>query len=240
MAINKFLNLDTGETTEVGGGLVEITYAELKKLRDESKLNPGTNYVITDYECTTTTQGTISAGHKFDIIVIADSENTLNENARARKHEGDTYFAECNLNAWELKYCLDNDIDRFDWADEVNGKGVIYYMKDEHRNEAPYDFKNICYPFKKGFLYEQWGSSFQFERYPELDTVTGGVNYYAFKSDITPTAWSDNLCYLKEETPSWNSKIYNSGFSDIVSIDCSTKYFVSRLAVPLPIAIASI
>lgn len=28
---------------------------------------------------------------------------------------------------------------------EVGGKGVIYYMKDEWNNEAPYDFKNIVY-----------------------------------------------------------------------------------------------
>jgi hypothetical protein len=31
---------------------------------------------------------------------------------------------------------------RFEWATE-KGKGVIYYMKDEWGNEAPYDFKNI-------------------------------------------------------------------------------------------------
>ena len=46
-----------------------------------------------------------------------------------------------NMNAWELKYCLDNDKELFNWAD-TNGKGVIYYMRDEFGNEAPYDFKN--------------------------------------------------------------------------------------------------
>jgi hypothetical protein len=48
-----------------------------------------------------------------------------------------------NLSAWELKYCLDNDTSKFAWADAGSGKGVIYYMKDEHGNECPYDFKNI-------------------------------------------------------------------------------------------------
>ena len=52
-----------------------------------------------------------------------------------------------NMNAWELKYCLDNDKALFDWAD-TNGKGVIYYMKDEFGNEAPYDFKNIKFERK--------------------------------------------------------------------------------------------
>ena len=59
----------------------------------------------------------------------------------------DTYedvdYRSAKLNAWEIKYSLDNDIDRFEFADAENGKGVIYYMKDEFNNEAPYDFKNI-------------------------------------------------------------------------------------------------
>lgn len=55
----------------------------------------------------------------------------------------DDYFKYANLGAWEIKYCLDNDETRFVWADEENGKGVIYYMKDEFNNECSYDFKNI-------------------------------------------------------------------------------------------------
>ena len=51
-----------------------------------------------------------------------------------------------NMNAWELKYCLDNDNSRFVWADITEtGRGVIYYMKDEYGNECPYDFKNIMF-----------------------------------------------------------------------------------------------
>lgn len=136
------------------------------------------------------------------------------------------YFANSNLAAWELKYCLDNDTDRFAWTlegqvitnvdsansygspllrqpdfdgkgsgpqtfyyawgvtadledgDSTNfvyskteslsngdivffdgagfsvevssGKGVIYYMKDEHGNECPYDFKNIQFKRLQG------------------------------------------------------------------------------------------
>ena len=57
----------------------------------------------------------------------------------------DPWFDYNNLNAWTLKYSLDNDTDRFAWADTENGKGVIYFMRDEFGNEAPYDFKNIMY-----------------------------------------------------------------------------------------------
>lgn len=122
-----------------------ITYSELKSKRDNGGLVPGKHYRITDYVTTTAQESTQSAGHQFDVVVLALDESTLSENAHAMLHDGDTYFSTNNadLSAWELKYCLDNDTDRFAWADSVNGKGVIYYMKDEWNNECPYDFKNI-------------------------------------------------------------------------------------------------
>ena len=122
-----------------------VTYSELKSKRDNGGLVPGKHYRITDYVTTTVQENTQSAGHQFDVVVLALDESTLSENAHAMLHDGDTYFSTNNaeLGSWELKYCMDNDTDRFAWADSVNGKGVIYYMKDEWNNECPYDFKNI-------------------------------------------------------------------------------------------------
>ena len=120
---------------------VTVSYQELVELRSRNKLVPGKQYRITDYTCTTTQSNTRSANHPFDIIVTADSESTLNEEARAIQHTGDSYFSGCDLNAWKIWYCIDND--RFVWADETNGKGVIYRMIDEWNNDCPYDFKNI-------------------------------------------------------------------------------------------------
>jgi hypothetical protein len=58
-------------------------------------------------------------------------------------HEGDTYFANNKLSEWVVKYDINNDTTKYQWADTTNGKGVIYYMKDEFDNECAYDFKNI-------------------------------------------------------------------------------------------------
>jgi hypothetical protein len=127
-----------------------VTYAELKALRDAGGLLAGRKYRITDFVTTSVQAETRSAGHAFDIIVVADDESTLNENARAILHKGDTYFADCKLSAWELKYCLDNDTNRFAWADAANGKGVVWWMKDEWDNECYYDFKNIQYKLYAG------------------------------------------------------------------------------------------
>lgn len=129
---------------------ISTTYASLSDLRDAGTLTPGATYRITDYEFTTTQTGSSSAGHGFDILVIADDSKTLNENARAIARSGDTYYSDSgdfpsDLSAWELKYCLDNDLSRFLWADTTNGKGVIYYMKDDRGNIAPYDHKNCLF-----------------------------------------------------------------------------------------------
>ena len=153
-----------------GGGIAqtmtETTYAELKSMRDNGTLTPGMWYRITDYECTTTQENTTSAGNKFDVIVLATSANTLSEQARAINHtpqEGETdYFANSNLSAWKIWYCLDNNTNRFTWADAINGKGVIYRMIDEWDNECEYDFKNIMYIRYK-------------LNAPELDSVTDPV-----------------------------------------------------------------
>ena len=124
--------------------IVSLTYAALKELRDNSKLKPSQYYRITDFVTTVANDPEAqSAGHPFDIIVMASKENKLQEECYAIQHEGDTYFANCNLAAWKIWYCLDNDNTKYAWADTTNGKGVIYRMIDEWQNDCPYDFKNV-------------------------------------------------------------------------------------------------
>ncbi len=127
------------------GALTSVTYAKLVTLRNNGKLTPGMLYRITDYITTTTQTDTQSAGHPFDVIVLALSESELSEQAWAIQSERDAdgYFSNSKLEAWQIWYCLDNDTSRFAWADTENGKGVIYRMMDEHNNDCPYDFKNI-------------------------------------------------------------------------------------------------
>ena len=136
--------------SDIQDKMINISYNDLVVLRNNSKLVPGQQYRITDYTCTTRQDKTISAGHKFDIIVTADSTNKLNEEARAIQHTGDTYFADCNLSAWKIWYCLDNDADRFTWAlgneryitVHVITNGMTYYaryLKTEIIDGTTYD-----------------------------------------------------------------------------------------------------
>ena len=145
----KLNNIEDGIANAGGGGspMKSTTYAELLAMRNAGTLTPGMQYRITDYICTTTQEESRAVSHPFDVIVVADDASILNENARACLHEGDAYYTaenhSANLEAWELKYCIDNDRNRFGWADATNGKGVIFWMKDERGNECSYDFKQI-------------------------------------------------------------------------------------------------
>lgn len=145
LIISKLLDLIDTELSKIK--TINTSYSELKNLRDNKKLMPGWKYRINDYKTTTTQNNTIAAEHKFDIIVEAISNDSLSENAKADYHiKDDTdyfYKNKANLSAWELKYTIDNDSDKFLWADEDEGTGIIYYMKDEWGNECSYDFKNI-------------------------------------------------------------------------------------------------
>ena len=180
-----------------GGGMTNVTHSELVGLRNSSTLKPGMFYRITDYVTTTTQSNTRIAEeyHQFDVIVVADDVNVLNENARAIQHTTDEndYFSNSDLNAWELKYCLDNDTNRFVWADATNGKGVIYYMKDEWNNECPYDFKNI--------QFARWG----------IFNPVGYRNDYDFENR------EDN--WIQEKTP------FDSLKSGFYGLDGSDKTF---------------
>ena len=142
--VQNILNESVGEVTDV-------TWAALKALRDGGTMKAGRWYRITDF--VTTVAAVVddhtdevmvrSAGHAFDVLVMAETASILSETAMAARHSGDTYFQHSKLEVWQLKYCIDNDTTRFAWADTANGKGVIYEMTDEFGNCLPYDFKNI-------------------------------------------------------------------------------------------------
>ena len=163
----RWISISNADSWSTGGAtfvttndiVIPVTYAQLTALKTAGTLRTGAYYRITDY--VTKINGTYdisamagsaayvhyakSAEHPFDIIVQALSNNKLSENASAIQHAGDTYFANSSLTVWQLKYTVENNPLLYAWADTTNGKGVIYYMKDEFGNECHYDFKNIQY-----------------------------------------------------------------------------------------------
>ena len=195
-----------------GGGSTELmvstTYANLVSLKTNSQLQKGVLYRITDYTATTSQPYTKEANNQFDILVRATSENTLDENANAILHSGDTYFANCKLENWVLKYCLTNDSSRFYWADTTGaGKGVVYYLRDEWGNEAPYDFKNI---------------QFQLYKITACPNVPGLVGKYTFSTsnssittDNTDSLWTYTFgAYVSSESKMYDMSVEQSKWSN--------------------------
>lgn len=90
---------------------------------------PGTQYRITDYQCTTTQENTKSANHQFDIIVIADDVDKLNENARAVKHQYD-------------------EIGKYLWRKIERGEETDYYiLTDEMYTEGSLSLDSPVSPY---------------------------------------------------------------------------------------------
>ena len=167
-----------------GGSIIQTTWSELKSLRDKGGLTIGAFYEITDYDCTINPNHTTcsSAHHGFNVIVYATDGSTLTENALAKRREGDTYFTNANLEAWDLKYCLDNDQTKYNFSgsDDDGGKGVIWWMRDEYGNEAYYDFKNVM-----EIRYEITAST--------LSDITPELSYIRhFTSLTSKTGWTIN------------------------------------------------
>lgn len=218
-AIDIILNnmATTEDISEIKLDSIQLKYNDLKVLRDNSQLIPGQTYIITDYVTTTTTTNTRSAGNLFNVIVRADDKNHLNENCSFAHSDRDVdgYFAESKIEAWHGKYCLDNDNTRFAWTDTENGKGVIYWLKDEYNNEAPYDFKNIIFDFVKSFVYSQWGGNWTFIRDTSLD-VEG---YYGWRTsdDSNPSAWSNSYCFTNTENVTKSSTLYSDTNGSTIS-----------------------
>ena len=149
-SLKKFQSDINKNVDELNTKIHKITYGELLRKKEDAELIPGDWYQITDYKSYFISDASLFENdgiitHQFDVLVFAISNNALSENAKATVHDGNySYYAD-GIHSWILKYCLDNDNNRFAWADTVNGKGVIYRMIDEYGNDCGYDFKTMVF-----------------------------------------------------------------------------------------------
>ena len=203
--MNTYLNPDaiqdrSIEPIKLNSAIIEITYDELKALRDNAQLIPGQQYRIIDFVTTSIASGTYkSIGKQFDVIVVADSENTLNENARAIQHEGDTYFKDCNLAAWKLKYSL--DARNCDWV-----RTKLYIDDATGVTIADVDFGNDYVVFEDG----------------SAALVDSGITYDFFGFMVYPTSMKDMFVLSTGYMPGGVAFHYN--LSAYFTVDKSRVY----------------
>jgi hypothetical protein len=165
-AKNYCLVRSTVNVAEAIPAMISTTYAELKQLRDDSKLIPGAFYRITDYECTTSQAGSRAMNNKFDIIVQALSTNTLSEDAKADYH----YNEDGSVDGYFLK-SVGNALK----PDAITVHYTVYEdyaEKNEIRNGAYHDVD-------------------KFVAYDYLVNDEGDVVPAIYKTDITDYTYDD-------------------------------------------------
>ena len=192
--------------------MTSVTYSQLVELRDSSTLIPGMYYRVTDYVTTTTQANTQSAGHAFDVIVVADSEDVLNENARAIQHSGDTYFSESSLSEWELKYSIDKKENKV-WS-------IHSFAKIKDNNDYLWHTRNSSLDFTyDGTTYYAWTDENGWTIYTETESgfeiESDEYRYYWYNGDSYSgvVSLSDNVLTI-EHWDSGDSVNYTRSASD--------------------------
>ena len=200
--------------------LVNITYSELKSLRDNSKLIPGQQYRITDYITTTTQNNTQSAGHQFDVIVTADNENTLNEVARACHSDFDLEkYKDAHSYSWDAKMVYVGPF-------EYYGKEYHLYETELQDLQMLVNFNDINDVFYNLEYVYPYGSHPSYLRYKEEESWTEWLNakdegeainfkynignyfygsnlaawqiWYSLDNDVERFAWADGRLYISK------------------------------------------
>lgn len=143
-------------------GIIEVTREQLLSLISSKALVAGAKYRITDYQTIVLSEDCEHTYTHFDIIAFAIDDQTLNENVIFTHNASDTYFDGCDLDTWQGKYCIYNDVTRFDFINAYmpmllsdNGTTYIRDAKSDTGtsyawaaiDQDAYTVKNIVEPY---------------------------------------------------------------------------------------------
>lgn len=199
------------ELEKLSAPMISVIYNELKTLRDNSQLIPGQQYRITDYVTITTQENTRSAGHPFDVIVLALSENTLAEEAYAIQREFNIEdYKDAYSHTWSEKMIYLGTY-------EYKGKVYHHYESESQDMEMLVDFEKILFDADHSADYgnaefpfcfrpsyaksdEDWdtgevfGESIAFKTYPNYfanSNLAAWQIWYSLDNDTSRFAWAD-------------------------------------------------
>ena len=202
-----------------------VTWEGLRGLKDAGNLVPGTWYRITDYETVVMFKGATSINLEVDILILASDMGILNENVYFIPKEQNDYLNASKVQVWKGKYCIDNDILRFDFLNAYDPYIVTYdecsYIRygdgdttDVYGNQL-YAWKQIDDVFKckealeknqsPNFIEENIVYTKSLEVYPEHEQNTSYSEGY--NPSTGSTGYSDNNLIVDLEGNSYDKKI---------------------------------
>ena len=137
------------EKTKTSTNILEVTYDELKNLKDNSQLIPEQKYRMIDYETIIQGDDVRSAGHVFDLILTAKSENKLYDLCQAKQSKRDTegYFSHSDLDSWKVYYTTDTG--QYSHVPR-KGNGVIVDLLGAGEEYSQYYITMYCEPLPNG------------------------------------------------------------------------------------------
>lgn len=115
-----------------------------------------------------------------------------------------------------------------DWGEETEGKGVIYYMKDEYNNECHYDFKNIQFD-REGTYYYTF-SLIDDNSIKDYSTQQNKT-YKTHNNKIKPYCLSNGICKLPSNVfmslgnNCHSNTLGNNCYSNTFGNNCSSNMF---------------
>lgn len=171
-------------------GLIEVKWQELKDKRDNGELIPGSLYRITDYQCTTTQENTRSAGHQFDIVLLALSENKLAEEGWAMMHDNiyDVTFANGVTIKCYVYYDSNADMTNIIQADTKLGMEVspdTIVIDEENKTVDATDWDG--FGEEEPYTYNYFQNS----------NLSAWKVWYCLDNDKSRFAWADDEIRLK-------------------------------------------
>ena len=185
-----------------------IPWSALLGLKAAGNLVPGTWYKITDYETIVMFKGATSVNLKVDILILASDNDTLNENVYFIPKEWNDYLNAAKVQVWKGKYCIDNDILRFDFLNAYRSYIVTYdgcsYIRSYEDDTSNIYGQPMC----------AWKEIDDVFKCKEALEKNQSPNYigniiYTFSEDVYPEH-EQNTSYTEGYNPSTGS----TGYSD--------------------------
>lgn len=142
--IKKNLGIDVGQSNTK-----TLSYEALYMLCRKNNLSPGYIYIINNFKTIyqsneirnnkhITYGSTVNESETYDIAVMAATNSNLFSNALILQHP-----------TWDVKY----NIQQHTYEDGQKDMGRIYYLQDDNKNRASYDFKNVRFKYNNKLFY---------------------------------------------------------------------------------------